>query len=123
MTGVSNVSFVSTDPTRFPSNTTSYAPRRTWIPIALCVSFSVADIVDRLSFGNAFYGPSAARPLAPLDTAHVWYRVREVVAATLVTGRPCSLAWRLASGVWRLASGVTTVRVRQNFRRVSGTPR
>ena len=34
----------SSNPTRSPSSTTSYVPRRTSTPIALCVSFSVAAI-------------------------------------------------------------------------------
>ena len=34
--------FISTDPTRSPSTTTSYVPRRASAPIALCVNFSVA---------------------------------------------------------------------------------
>jgi hypothetical protein len=42
-TGISIVSFISTDPTLSPSTTTSYVPRRTSAPIALCVNFSVAD--------------------------------------------------------------------------------
>jgi hypothetical protein len=43
-TGISIVAFISTDPARSPSSTTSYGARRTSAPIALCVNFSVAGI-------------------------------------------------------------------------------
>ncbi len=40
------MSGISSDPTSSPSTTTSNVSRRTSAPIALCVSFSVVDIVD-----------------------------------------------------------------------------
>src|ERR1019366_3482453 len=49
-TGMSMVSFSSTDPARLPSTMASYVPRRTSTPMVLCVSFSVADIADLLWF-------------------------------------------------------------------------
>jgi hypothetical protein len=46
--GISIVSFISSDPTRPPSTTTSNVPRRTSTPMVLCVSLRVVDNVNFL---------------------------------------------------------------------------
>src|SRR5579863_10463866 len=86
-TGSSIVSFMSTDPTRSPSTTTSYGPRRTSTPIALCVNLRVADI---FTLHSAVRRLAEALRLPHLD-ALAWRCDRSESTSRLVS-RPRRLA-------------------------------